>query len=453
MNGVMMRRLLPAFVVASMAAAGVVGATVASAGVSQPAVVSANPANFTPNLFSDVTVSHPATYAVEQSGTTMYIGGQFHAVENSARTASYIRPNFAAFDAATGAVSAVAPAFNGNVWAIRAAGGSLYVAGEFTTVTVGATTVTRRAVVKLNPATGAVDPTFAPAFKYGTATDLQVVNGQVIVGGTFPGGLVSLDPVTGARTGYLGAAVGVSGSCVGDAACGQSGISSANEGPHVYRFAVNSSGTRLVAIGNFTAPHPRAYMVDLTATTSSLDPWYYQPLSNRCLAASAYPAYLRGVDFAPDGQHFEIAATGYVVADSTGINRDICDAVARFPTTHNPLTADAPNWINYTGGDTLHSVVDTGSVVYVNGHNRWLDNPYGKDTCGTNLQPGCSPRPGIGAIDPATGHALAWNPGKTRGVGGKDLLSTTSGLWIASDGQHIAGEYHYGIAFMTLATS
>jgi len=92
-------------------------------------------------------------------------------------------------------------------------------------------------------------------------------------------------------------------------------------------------------------------------------------------------------------------------------------------------------------------------VVYVNGHNRWLDNPYGKDTCGTSLQPGCSPRPGIGAIDPATGHALALNPGKTCGVGGKDLLSTTSGLWIASDGQYIAGEYHYGIAFMTLPPS
>ena len=63
-------------------------------------------------------------------------------------------------------------------------------------------------------------------------------------------------------------------------------------------------------------------------------------------------------------------------------------------------------------------------------------------------------RPGIGAIDPNTGRALPWNPTKTRSVGGKDLLSTSQGIWVASDGSNIgktAGDkYHYGIALLPL---
>jgi hypothetical protein len=67
--------------------------------------------------------------------------------------------------------------------------------------------------------------------------------------------------------------------------------------------------------------------------------------------------------------------------------------------------------------------------VYVQGHQRWLDNPQGHDNAG----PGAVSRPGIGAIDPTSGKALAWNPTKDRGVGGKDLLVTARGLWVASD--------------------
>jgi hypothetical protein len=67
--------------------------------------------------------------------------------------------------------------------------------------------------------------------------------------------------------------------------------------------------------------------------------------------------------------------------------------------------------------------------VYVGGHQRWLDNPFGSNSCGT----GCVPRPGIGAIDPTTGKALSWNPMRTRGVGAKELTLTAAGLWVGSD--------------------
>ena len=103
-----------------------------------------------------------------------------------------------------------------------------------------------------------------------------------------------------------------------------------------------------------------------------------------------------------------------------------------------------PTWINYTGGDTLHSVAVSDKAVYVQGHQRWLDNPQGHDNAG----PGAVSRPGIGAIDPTSGKALAWNPTKDRGVGGKDLLVTARGLWVASDTAHIGHETHARIALL-----
>ena len=41
-----------------------------------------------------------------------------------------------------------------------------------------------------------------------------------------------------------------------------------------------------------------------------------------------------------------------------------------------------PTWINYTGGDTLHSVSATGAAVYVQGHQRWLNNKFGVNDAG-----------------------------------------------------------------------
>ena len=105
-----------------------------------------------------------------------------------------------------------------------------------------------------------------------------------------------------------------------------------------------------------------------------------------------------------------------------------------------------PTWINWTGGDTLYSVAATGPAVYVGGHQRWLDNPLGRDSAG----PGAVSRPGIGAIDPVTGRALAWNPTKSREHGTMVLFATPSGLWVGSDGANFGHEEHAGIGFAPL---
>ncbi len=395
-----------------------------------PGVVSANPANFTPNVIDDAAVSNAAVYALSQSptGSTIFAGGTFRTVRRADSASNITRFNLMSFDATTGALTSLAPNFNAAVWAIEASGNSLYVGGDFSTVNG----TTRRAIAKINATTGALDPTFNAAIPSGNVTAAHLVNGRLIVSGTFPKKLAALNPSTGADTGYLN--VTITGRVADNA-----GVTRA------YKFAVNPAGTRLVALGNFTTvggqSRRRAFMLDLGAT-ATLSAWYYAPLANLCRAASK-PDYLRDVDFSPDGSYFAMVSTGYIPAPG-GLGRDVCDATARFETTN--LAPVRPTWLNYTGGDTLESVTVTGAAVYVQGHQRWLDNPQGVDSAG----PGAVSRQGIGAINPTTGKALAWNPGKSRDVGGRDFLVTATGLWVASDGRYFAGEQRWGIAFCPL---
>ena len=393
----------------------------AQAGIALPHVVSETPAAYTPNLVSTQQISHPAAYAIAAApnGATMYVGGQFSAVAN-VNGLPQPRANIAAFNTSTGKLTSFAPDINGNVWAIVPIGGYVYVAGEFSAVDG----VSRLGVAKLTTS-GAVVSTWNAPWSRGKAYDMKLVGGRLVLGGNFPGALLALNQTNGANTKFL--SLGISGS-------------EPNGGlTKVYRFAVSPDGSRLVAIGNFLKPHTRAFMVNMT--TGTVADWYYQPLADDCKLPVKLPAPLRGVDFSPDGSYFVIVATGGV-ATQGNIGKDVCDAAARFNT--NMPNPTRPVWINYTGGDTLHSVTVSSTAVYVQGHNRWLDNPQGHDTCLTT----CVSRPGIGAIDPDSGRALSWNPTKTRGVGGKALLLTPKGLWVMSDTQTIGHRHHYGIALL-----
>lgn len=402
--------------------------TVASASIALGVVVSANPANFTPNVASG------AVHKLLQVRGTMYAGGTFSSVSTPAGVSpggTFARSNIVAFNATTGVVStSFAPSVNGEVWAMASDGASLWIGGTFTSVNG----VARRAVAKLNlnPTTGAatLDTAFNMNLASGKVTELALVNGRLIAGGTFTGKLRAVNPATGANTGYLNLSI--------------SGTVADNAGPvEVYRFAVNPAGTRLVAVGNFTSvggqTRYRAFMLTLGAT-ASVNAWYYPPLQNRCRADSL-PDYMRDVDFSPDGSWFAFVSTGFI-PQAGGVGRDLCDAAARFET--NVPNPARPTWINYTGGDTLHSVAATDVAVYVQGHQRWLNNPQGSNSAG----PGAVSRPGIGAISPTSGLALSWNPTKDRGVGGKDLYVTSQGLWVGSDTDHIGNETRRRIALM-----
>lgn len=413
----------------------VVGATLAvpvspaSAGREQASVVSPDPADFTPNVVADSKVATPTVLALAQSHGVVYAGGRFRTVEDAAGTKTVTRHNLVAFDAETGHIKKFAPGIKGTVSALQASKGAIFVGGSFTKVDGRKS----RAVVKLDRKSGKVLKTFKSPFRSGEVTDLHMVNGKLVAAGTVPGALKALNRKTGKISKYLKLKI--------------KGTVAANAGvTRVTQFAVSKQSERLVAVGNFTSAQgkhrPRAFMLKLGDDKAKVNGWHYAPFGRRCSAVDI-PAYLKDVDFAPNGSYFVVAASGFV-APAAAIGTSVCDAAARFEThVTNP---SQPTWINYTGGDSLYSITATGVAVYVQGHQRWLDNPLGVNNAG----PGAVGRKGIGAINPASGSALSWNPGKTRGVGGRALLTTKAGLWVGSDGAQFAGEFHGRIAFCPL---
>jgi hypothetical protein len=400
------------------------------ASISQPSVVSETPSSRTPHAIDDAVVGNAAVHTFSQVGSVMYAGGHFNSVQDPARKTTFQRDNLFSFDIASGTPTDWSPNVNGQVTRTLYVAPYLYVGGSFTTADGVNGSLVR---YRVDSGTPAIDTTWQAARVSAPVSDLDYTGGRLIVAGSFKKRLVALDPANGADTGYLNLAIAGS-------------VKKNGAGPiEVYRIAVSPDGSRLVAIGNFAtvdgALRNRAFMVNLGAT-ASLASWYYQPLVNACRAASL-GAQLRDVDFSPDGSYFVMVATGWIPV-SGGVGRDVCDAAARFETDiANPTR---PTWLNYTGGDTLHSVAATGAAVYVGGHQRWQDNPFGSDSAG----PGAVERQGIAALDPVTGKALPWNPGKTRGVGTKFIYATSDGVWFGSDGRRFAGAVRDSIAFTPL---
>src|SRR5687767_764948 len=86
--------------------------TSVSAGIAQPRVVSANPANM-----PQIPLGDYAVLGIQQVGNTVYAGGRFTTLGGQPRT------NIGSFNATTGVMTGFAPTFNGQVWAIEDLGG------------------------------------------------------------------------------------------------------------------------------------------------------------------------------------------------------------------------------------------------------------------------------------------------------------------------------------------
>src|SRR5262245_45802539 len=122
----MRRRLLAAAVLVSAAVA---CAHPASADLAQPAIVSANPVDFTPHVL-DGTV-----WTMAVVGDTVVVGGAFTKVADNTRKQTYARRNIFAFGLNDGAIRSFAPDVDGAVYALApGADGSVYAGGAFKTV-------------------------------------------------------------------------------------------------------------------------------------------------------------------------------------------------------------------------------------------------------------------------------------------------------------------------------
>ncbi len=454
MRIVRLRQLLVVAVVGPVV--GAVGlAPVAVAGEPHDRVVTTTASAAMPRLVGNDSVPRPHVDALAAVGGTMVAGGAFARVEQAG--AQVPRNHLMAFDRQTGALSTrfEPDVAGGQVWALAAdpTSNAVYVGGKFTRIDG----VARPALAKLDATTGVVDPAFRPPFRGGQINDLELVEvggvKHLVVAGSPSRKVMSLDPTTGRDDGWITVAVT-------EQLPGSWGTTSA------LQLAVDPSRTHLAVTGNFMRVdgqgRSRFFMLDLTAASTSFSSWYYPGFAKSC--ASEAPrriAYLQGLDFSPDGSSFSVAATGQIpdrttdiwyqrLGDSNRADTTVCDAVGRF----SIADPTRPEWINYTGGDSLWSVNDTGAAVYVAGHHRWFDNPDGFASNGVGDRTSGAPavsRRGIGAIDPATGLALPWNPGlgQTR-IGGKAFLSDPTGLWIGNDASGFSGQPRRGLQYVPL---
>jgi hypothetical protein len=416
--------------VATVATGAATGVAPAHADLAQPAVVSANPMDKTPNV-RDGTVRDFAVV-----GNKVIVAGTFTTVRNSGKATDYARRGIFAFDRTTGALdTAFAPKLNGSVNAlVSGPDGTVYAGGTFTTVDGAA----QNGLTQLSTTTGKSVAAFSKARLNGSVFALDRSGTQLYVGGTFTkatsaahAAIARLNTTTGKADPDFDLQVS----------------QPWNGALRVGELAVNSLGTRMVMTGSFRQVNGQSRtqiaMVDLSGTTAKLSSWRTNGFSATC-GATTLDYYARDVDFSPDGNYFDVAATG---GRSDG-ETTLCDSATRWKSDATGTDVQ-PVWVNKTGGDSLYSIADTGSAVYVGGHQRWLDNPKGEDSKGT----GAVDRPGIGAISPSSGKALSWNPTRDRGHGVEALTASSDGLYVGSDTDNIGGEWHQKVAFFPLGTA
>lgn len=366
--------------------------------------------------------------AVAKVGQTMVIGGNFTSVGGQART------QVAAFNPATGALTSFAPTLDGEVSALAPGpnASTVYIGGSFTSVNG---TDVKGKVALLDLSTGALVPGFKASWlNSGFVRDFVKVGDRLITVGTFTkvggvvhGGIAALDARTGtADHDYLNLAFTGRHNDSGSGAQGPVGP---------WNLDVTPDGSKLVVIGNFKYVdgqlRDQVAQVDLGATSATLADWRTERYSPYCYNW-AYDSYVRGVSYSPDGSYFVIASTG------GGVQNTLCDAAARFETATTG-TGIQPTWVSESGGDTTWAVEITDSAVFVGGHQRWANNPFGVD----RAQPGAVPRPGLMSLDPTSGRPTAWNPGRNpAGKAVYALLATDEGLWMGSNTDWV-GNFKY----------
>jgi len=437
------RRALTALVAVAAGVAALAVATPASAAVvpapAPATLVSANPADNTPHA------KDGETRAFAQIGNTVYVGGSFTQIRQTVSSAWTVKRYIFAYDRTTGTISSTfVPVLDGAVNSLVAGpGGLLIVGGVFKTVNG----VARKNLVALDPATGATDPNWDGRSDGGTVRDLVLHGGSLYVAGAFNW----LNGTAHAGLGRLNASTGAIDPTFNiNATVGRHGTTS-----YVWTIDVAPNGETLVVGGNFTLVNGESRnqiaLVDLTGTPA-LRNWSSDKFVPPCASPTTFVHYVQDVRFGEDSSYFVVGTNG-----GSGWPAAYCDALVRFE-TNAVGTGMLGTWVNYTGNDTITSVEVADGVIYLGGHFRWLNNPNASDNAGN----GAVDRLGIGAVTPATGLPVNWNPRRSGGsalpAGAASWGSSVPVLWRGTDGLYfghnsdgMGEEYHGRLGMFPLA--
>ncbi|WP_017569273.1 hypothetical protein [Nocardiopsis halotolerans] len=387
-------------------------------------VVSDDPVRWTPHVLDG------RVKDILLIGDTVLVSGSFTQVSEAEGGRVYDMPHLFAFEHGTGRIlHDFEPDVDGTVTSMApGADGTVLIGGYFRSVDGRPS----RGLARLSLRDGEAVPGFRATIDGGNVHRIASDGTHLYVGGSFPGvngveqhSLARLD----ARTGTVDTRFAPE-------------VSEARQGVlKVQDLALSPNGERLAVNGSFTKVDGEdRYQIAMIDTVSgSLTPWATSAYEKPCDYPGLY-TYMRQMDFSPDGSFFAV-----VTAGGPEVKPGLCKSVARFETDDD---SDAePTWSNKTGGDSLYSVEITSAAVYVGGHQRWMNNAKGA----VNPGPGSVAREGIAAVDPESGETLPWNPGRTRGHGAEALEATPDGLYVGSDTERLADEYHARLGMFPIA--
>jgi len=452
-----MRRLVPRALLASVASAALVlfGVVPAGAAVPLPGLVSPVPVSWTPNVFAGTTSASACetwfggacTDATVQStavvnGEVVVAGAFTTACQPGPSSSGHCkagtevtRDDIFAYRLGTGIIDPdFVPQLNaGPAYSVLAGPhDTVYVGGAFTTVNG----LSHRGLVQLNvtPGNASKDGTVVTAFagKVSDYVSAMALNGNALyIGGKF----TSADSTKEQGDARLSATTG---------AVDTTFSMPISDSPYaglalkVDALSLTANGQELAITGAFLdvdgQSRPRVALINTGGglkATATLADWAAPILANEC---SNEHDYVRGVDFSPDGSFLVIGTTGYMAMPANSAS--VCDAAARFPTAATGNVQ--PTWINYSGGDSIYSVQVAGSVVYLGGHNRWVNNECGdNDVCAPNSVLVM----GLSAVDANTGLGIPWfHPLTLRGAGVTSLTTFPAGAYAGSNGGLLVGD-------------
>jgi hypothetical protein len=425
----------------------------------QRAVVEAQPVPRHTGLVPDIPrgntprIGSGEIWDIEVIGSRVFIAGSFTSIANKTGNTTPVNQRYlAAYDYNTGRVDTTfRPAFDGSVQAVEASpdGTKLFVAGTFHNVNG----VPRDKVARLSPTTGA--PSSAFAFTGNTnnaATALEATDTTIYIGGRFT--RINGVPMTGLVA--ANASTGVIDTQFDNQLSGGIGVGGTLT---VQQLKLTHDERKLLVVhtGRKIDGQDRLGVGLINTVTKQLLPWRTR-LWDQYLSTVGGIQRIYAGDIAPNDQYF-------VVSSGSGGDRPpISDTAIAFPIAGQDFVE--PLWVARCF-DSVYSVAITETAVYVGGHFQWNESPTanqpwpGLDNVGYGTGQGLSGyglgdqvvrRDHLGALDPATGTALEWNPGSNSFEGNKAMLATRRGLFVGGDG-NTQGDVDTGrVAFYDLAT-
>lgn len=317
-----------------------------------------------------------------------------------------------------------------SVLAVEPAGpDSVFLGGKFGTVNG----VTQRRITKMTVSTGEIDTGFVADID-GPVRDIVLGNGRLFVGGEFEtingedrGRLAELDPNTGTVQPDFDHPI-----------TGSTRVAGTPFGPK--HLAVTADNLLVVAHrARFVGTEERRGIAVIDLADNNILPW-------RTMLWGTGESAIHTVDaeVSPDGSYIVVVGDG---GDDPRLGRD---AAIAFPLTDVSNSQVTPLW-TARNFDSTYAVGISEDAVFIGGHFCWVESDVAPDpwpgdgdftnnnscfgvTPASRFAPAVVNRDQMAALDPATGHALNWDPGSDGLEGVQSIEVIDRGLLVGHDG-------------------